>query len=55
MVRELGIVLNFEDGGFGEVLKDLHDGGDFGSTGFGWCSLDRRVSHEFLWDASRKA
>jgi hypothetical protein len=31
--RENGIVLDFEDVGLGEVLKDLQDGGDFGSAG----------------------
>jgi hypothetical protein len=48
--REYGIVLNFKDAGFGEILKDLHDGGNFGSTNFLRCSLERSVSHEFLWE-----
>jgi hypothetical protein len=46
--REYGIVLDFEDAGFSEVLEDLRDGGDFGSAGILGCSLERSVSHEFL-------
>jgi len=53
--RQFGVVLNFEDAGFGEVLKDLHDGGDFGSAGFLRCSLEWSVSHEFLAKGSEKA
>ncbi len=53
--RENGIVLDFEDVGLCEVLKDLHDGGDFGSAGILRCSLEWSVSHEFLWIASKKA
>jgi hypothetical protein len=54
VVGENGVVLNFEDVGFGEVLKDLHDGGDFGSAHGLRCNLGS-VGHEFLWDAARKA
>jgi hypothetical protein len=50
VIGEFGVVLDFEDAGFGEVLKDLHDGGRFGDAGFLRCSLDGRVSHEFLWE-----
>jgi hypothetical protein len=54
VVGENGVVLDFEDVGFGEVLKDLHDGGDFGNTHVLRCNLGS-VGHEFLWDAARKA
>jgi hypothetical protein len=54
MVGEFGVVLNFEDAGFGEILKDLRDGGDFGSADFLRCNL-RSVGHEILWKASEKA
>jgi hypothetical protein len=46
--------LDFENVDFGEVLKDLHDGGDFGNTHVLRCNLGS-VSHEFLWNASKKA
>jgi len=52
---EFGIVLDFEDVGLGEVLKDLDDRGDFGSAGFLRCSLEWSVSHEFLAKGSKKA
>src|SRR5258707_3862731 len=52
---ENGIVLDLEDVGLGEVLKDLQDGGDFGSAGILRCSLEWSVSHELLWIASKKA
>jgi len=52
---EFGIVLDFEDVGLGEVLKDLDDRGDFGSADFLRCSLEWSVSHEFLAKGSKKA
>jgi len=45
VIGELGIILDFEDVGLGEVLKDLQDGGDFGSAGILRCSLEWSVSH----------
>jgi len=51
---ELGIILDFEDVGFGEILKDFHYGRDFGSAHVLRCNL-RSISHDFLWDASKKA
>jgi hypothetical protein len=53
--REHGIVLDFEDVGFGEILKDLHDGRDLGSAGILRCSLEWSISHEFLGNGSEKA
>jgi len=55
VIREFRVVLDFEDAGFGQVLKDLHDGGHIGDAHVLRCSLDWRVSHEFLWKASKEA
>jgi hypothetical protein len=50
VVGKLRVVLDLEDAGFGEVLQNFRDGGDFGRAGFLGCSLKRSVSHEFLWE-----
>jgi hypothetical protein len=55
VVGEFGIVLDFEDAGFSEVLEDLRDGRDFGCAGFVGSSLDWSIGHGILLNGSKKA